>query len=241
MFQAHINVEYCNSVRLIKYICKYVNKGSDMAVFRLENENGIIDEIIQYLMGRFINSNEAVWHVLSFAIHEGYPSVVHLSVHVENGQRVYFTAENAQARAANPPRTTLTAFFLLCHQDPFARTLLYPEVPKYYTWNAARKKVCRRKQSVPAPGHNVRASDAFARVYTVHPSNDKCYFLRFLLHTVRGPISFTDLKTINGEVCETYREACQRLGSLENDQHWDRTLLKACATCFPSQLRDLSR
>ena len=27
-FNAHINVEYYNSVKAIKYICKYVNKGS---------------------------------------------------------------------------------------------------------------------------------------------------------------------------------------------------------------------
>ncbi|EPB66545.1 phage tail component protein [Ancylostoma ceylanicum] len=51
MFEAHINVEYCNSITSIKYICKYVNKGRNMVVFRLENENGAIDEIMQYLMG----------------------------------------------------------------------------------------------------------------------------------------------------------------------------------------------
>ena len=44
-FKAHINVEYCNSVKSIKYICKYVTKGSDMAVFSLQNPN---DEITQY-------------------------------------------------------------------------------------------------------------------------------------------------------------------------------------------------
>jgi hypothetical protein len=32
-FNAYTNVEFCSSVKSIKYICKYVNKGSDMAVF----------------------------------------------------------------------------------------------------------------------------------------------------------------------------------------------------------------
>ncbi|GFW91034.1 ATP-dependent DNA helicase [Trichonephila clavipes] len=38
-YNAHINVEFCSSVKSIKYICKYVHKGSDMAVFRVENTN----------------------------------------------------------------------------------------------------------------------------------------------------------------------------------------------------------
>ncbi|GFS92037.1 ATP-dependent DNA helicase [Trichonephila clavipes] len=145
-FKAHINVEYCNSAKSIKYICKYVNKGSDMAVFGIGNVAALLDEINQYQLGRYISSNEAVWRILSFPIHERYPTVVHLAVHLENGHRVYFTADNVRARALVPPAATLTAFYSLCQDDLFAKILLYSEVPKFYTWNASTKKFQRRKQ-----------------------------------------------------------------------------------------------
>jgi hypothetical protein len=38
-FNAHINVEACMSVKSIKYVCKYINKGSDMAAFGVQEEN----------------------------------------------------------------------------------------------------------------------------------------------------------------------------------------------------------
>jgi hypothetical protein len=64
MFQAHINVESCQSVKSIKYICKYVNKGSDQAVFQLQKSGPILDEIQAFQLGRYISSNEAVWRTL---------------------------------------------------------------------------------------------------------------------------------------------------------------------------------
>ncbi|GBN20200.1 hypothetical protein AVEN_149932-1, partial [Araneus ventricosus] len=219
MFHAHMNVEYCKSVKSIKYICKYIHKGSDMAVFGIKKANER-DEVSNYQLGRYISSNEAVWRVLSFPIHERHPTVVHLSVHLENGQRVYFSRENAQAVASEPPRTTLTAFFELCKQDPFARTLLYPEVPRYYTWDTGRKVFIRRKKGTPVFGSDVVASEALERVYTVHPNNSECFFLRMLLHTIKGPTSYAMLKTVEGRVCYTFREACQKLGLLEDDEHW---------------------
>ncbi|GFQ71286.1 helitron_like_N domain-containing protein [Trichonephila clavata] len=130
MFCAHINVEYCNSIKSIKYVCKYINKGSDMAVFDVTSSDGIArNEVNQYEMGRYISSNEAVWRILNFPIHERHPTVIHLSVHLENGQRVYFTEGNAAERALFAPETTLTAFFRLCNEDEFARTLFYHQVP----------------------------------------------------------------------------------------------------------------
>jgi len=135
-FKAHINVEYCHSVKSIKYIIsKYVKKGSDMAVLGVAAENSN-DEITHFQMGRYISSNEAMWHIFSFPIHERQPTIVHLSVHLENGQRVYFTTENVLQRVERPPFTmTLTSFFEMCQNDDFSRTLLYSEMPRYYTWN----------------------------------------------------------------------------------------------------------
>ncbi|XP_075210425.1 uncharacterized protein LOC142317760 [Lycorma delicatula] len=110
-----------------------------MAVFSVQSQNSVrnavrhIDEIAQYQAGRYISSNEAAWRMFSFPMHERNPAVVHLAVHLENGQRVYFTDANVQQRAFNPPGTTLTAFFTLCQEDAYARTLMYSEVPSYYT------------------------------------------------------------------------------------------------------------
>ena len=72
-----VNVEYCNSVKSIKYICKYVNKGSDMAIVQLESNNN--GEIAQYQLGRYISTNEAFWRIFSCPIHDRYPAVVHLT------------------------------------------------------------------------------------------------------------------------------------------------------------------
>lgn len=60
-FNAHINVESCSSVKSIKYICKYINKGEDMAVVGINDADSPSDEIRQYVMGRYVSSNSATW------------------------------------------------------------------------------------------------------------------------------------------------------------------------------------
>ncbi|XP_049316968.1 uncharacterized protein LOC125779739 [Bactrocera dorsalis] len=219
IFQSHITLEYCNSVKSIKYICKYVNKGSDMAVFEVPDADNRNDEITRYQMGRCVSSNEAIW---------------------QNGQRVYFTTENIQQRAAQPPATTLTAFFRLCETDTFARSLLYTDVPQYYTWNTSSKEFQRRKQGTAVDGHpGIYSTDALGRMYTIHPNNAECFYLRLLLVNVQAPRSFEDLKIVDGHLCETYREACHLLHLLENDSHWESTLQDACVSSLPQQIRML--
>ena len=57
--------------------------------------------------------------------------------------------DNALDQASgNPPKTRL--FCTLCRMDSFAKTLLYVDVPKYYTCN--KKTWSRRKQGTNVAG-----------------------------------------------------------------------------------------
>ncbi|GBM86450.1 hypothetical protein AVEN_108459-1 [Araneus ventricosus] len=79
-----------------------------MAVVEINNATtGANLEIARYQMGRYIDSNEVVSRILHFIIHDRYPTDVHLSLHLEIGQRVYFIQDNAHERATQPPDTTL--------------------------------------------------------------------------------------------------------------------------------------
>ncbi|GFQ84634.1 uncharacterized protein TNCT_429421 [Trichonephila clavata] len=195
-------------------------------------------------MGRYISSNEAIWRILSFSIHEREPFVQHLAVHLENGQRVYFTEENFLQRALEPPKTTLTAFFTLCQKPDvfgqFAKTLLYTDVLRYFTWNNSGKKWEPRKQGEPHPSiTGIFKAKALGRLYTVHPKQCECFFLRLLLVNVPGPTSFKFLRTINGQVFNTYQDACKELQLLEGDNHWDITLAESALTSIPHVIRQL--
>ncbi|KAL8621594.1 hypothetical protein ACOMHN_026265 [Nucella lapillus] len=237
-FNCHINVEICRSIKSIKYVLKYVHKGTDQAVFQLQkagtaqqedHQQNNMDEISMFQNARYIGSIEAGWRLLGNDIHERFPMVQRLSVHLENGQRVYFRQDNAMDRAHGPPpATTLTAFFQLCNEDPSAIKLKYPEVPEQYTWQLTRKQWQKRKRG-----------KAIGRMYTISPRQGECYFLRLLLNVVKGPKSYDHLKTVNGEVCATFREARQKQGLLEDDQHLQLAMEEACATQSPKLLRDL--
>ncbi|UYV69292.1 hypothetical protein LAZ67_6003153 [Cordylochernes scorpioides] len=76
-------------------------------------------------------------------------------------------------------------------------------------------------------------------VYTVHPNFAEFFYLRMLLHSVLGPTSFAALKTINGVLCQTYKDACLHLGLLENDQQWHHCIQEAVLSESPLKIREL--
>jgi hypothetical protein len=69
------------------------------AIWRFFQTPDTNDEITHYQVGRYVSCNEAIWGIFSFPIHERHPTVVHLAVHLENGQRVYCNTSNVAQRA----------------------------------------------------------------------------------------------------------------------------------------------
>ncbi|XP_021750714.1 ATP-dependent DNA helicase PIF1-like [Chenopodium quinoa] len=65
------------------------------------------------------------------------------------------------------------------------------------------------------------------------------FFLRLLLDHVKGPESFEHLRTINGIVYSTFREAAEKLGLMENDASIRDCLHEASNSKMLSSLRRL--
>ena len=43
------------------------------------------------------------------------------------------------------------------------------------------------------------------------------FFLRMLLYNIKGPTCYEDLRIVNGELCESFHEACIKLGLFMDD------------------------
>ncbi|XP_073017823.1 uncharacterized protein [Primulina eburnea] len=80
-YGAHINVEWCNQSRAIKYLFKYINKGHDRVTASfyqsLDNENfgKTVDEVNMYYDCRYISPCEAAWRIFGFEIQYRDPPV----------------------------------------------------------------------------------------------------------------------------------------------------------------------
>ncbi|GBM77967.1 hypothetical protein AVEN_239494-1 [Araneus ventricosus] len=87
----------------------------------------------------------------------------------------------------------------------FYRTFIYRDVTRYCTCVSWRKDFSIKTIGKPVPVHDAVASDAFGRLYEVYPNNAEFFFPSMPLRTMPEPTSFTDVKTINGAACHTYK------------------------------------
>ena len=219
-FNCHINVEFARSPTSCKYLYKYVCKGNDRAMVRseVEGQEGR-DEIAEYQDLRSVGSSEAVWHLMAYPIARKYPAVQALRVHLEGEHQVNFDEGQEEAALENGRNTELTAFFAINKDLSSEDQLQYVDMPKKFRYETTSKAWILRKNK----------SDTIGRVHSVNPVAGDVFYLRLLLHNeqCKGKKSFEDLRTINGEVCASFKETCTKLGLLQDDNEWHQALTEA--------------
>src|SRR5438105_13953126 len=58
------------------------------------------------------------------------------------------------------------------------------------------------------------------RLYYVNPTEGERFYLQMLLMIVKGAPTYEDIRTYNGVVYQTFKEACAARGLLSDDKEW---------------------
>ena len=95
------------------------------------------NEVRIHLDSRYVSACEGVWRLLAFKMHEEWPNVYRLQLHLEGEHNVTFREESTTAEVedrAENATSTLIQFFNECAQDENAHQYLYQEFPQHYVW-----------------------------------------------------------------------------------------------------------
>ena len=76
-------------------------------------------------------------------------------------------------------------------------------------------------------------------MYTAAPNQGERFYLRLLLLHVPCATSFENLRTVNGEMFDTFKAAALALELLEDDTVWIKCMEEAAAVHMPAALRNL--
>lgn len=236
MFNCHINVEVCSSIKAVKYLFKYIYKGHDSASVSVNeaDSNGNIDEIKQYRDARWVTPPEALWRIYGFELSKNSPSVIQLQLHLPNMHMVSFQDRQDIQQVLDregADKSMLTEYFEANRVHEHARDILYRDFPEWYTWQKGKNKKFWQIRK--------RQGGQVGRIVSAHPAEGERYYLRVLLNHVTGATSYEDLRTVDGEILPSFREAAERRGLIEADNTLDECLTECELFQMPSSLRRL--
>ncbi|ONM40046.1 hypothetical protein ZEAMMB73_Zm00001d044149 [Zea mays] len=234
LFNCRINVEACGSIKAVKYLFKYIYKGHDRASVVMRDASKAdddVDEIKQYKDARWVTPPEALWRIYGFELSQISPPVMQLQLHLPNMHMVSFHERQMVERVVNRPgvdRSMLIAYFEANSLHKEARGILYRDFPEWYTWQSGKGKVWQQRKR--------DTGGQVGRIVSAHPAEGERYYLCVLLNHVTGATSYVDLRTVDGVMLPTFREAAERRGLLESDNTLDECLTERALFQIPSAL-----
>ncbi|XP_074342147.1 uncharacterized protein LOC141679582 [Apium graveolens] len=180
------------TLQIIEISVKYCLKGHDTATMCLRKktnnkkgctttitpEKRLLDEVKQYLDGRYVCASEASWRIFGFDIHSRWPFVERLPLHLPNDKHVSFKgSQNLQEvfDNAGTKKSKLEAWFDTNKTYAEAPNLTYSEFPSKFTWH-------------PQPGiwKQRKRGDVIGRLAKVHSSSGELLYLCMLLLRIKG-------------------------------------------------------
>ena len=108
-FKCHINVEYCASISVIKYLFLYHFRGEDMVTEELD----FSDEVRTFRARKFISAFYAHWRIMKFDMVRCKPAVHQLPVRLHEEQSVTYEANAKSGRTVLKEKkySMLTEYF----------------------------------------------------------------------------------------------------------------------------------
>ncbi|XP_057792157.1 uncharacterized protein LOC131008997 [Salvia miltiorrhiza] len=236
-YGGHVNVEWCNQSRSVKYLFKYINKGNDRVTtsFYQSNTGGevqkCVDEVKLYYDCRYISPCEAMWRILGFVVQFKDPPVKRLSFHLPDEQFVVFSESDPVDVVLDRKTVSRTIFSEWMKANkiyPEGRSLTYAQYPTKFRWNEEDSVWQPRKK-----GYSI------GRLVFIAPGSGELYYFRCLLNIVRGVTCYEEIRCVDGIQYDNFRDACFALGLLEDDKEYIDGIIEASHWASAKSLRSL--
>lgn len=130
LWEGHANVKYAATVQLFEYLYKYLFKGPSKTNYDVTLDGKVVDEISEWLKGRYLCATEAAWRMFGYNTYDRWPHVVCLPVHLPGQQWIVFDA-GEEANALDAHVSPLQRYFYR-PTGPTFDTLTYNEYYETY-------------------------------------------------------------------------------------------------------------
>ncbi|XP_076881582.1 uncharacterized protein LOC143529741 [Bidens hawaiensis] len=181
---------------------------------------------------RYLSACKAAWRIFAFDVHYMVPAVTRLPFHLPGQQQVIYGPEEDIEDVLTKTSNSVSMFTGRMEANrnyEHVKRLSYAEFPTQFVW----------KKTSPPKWVERQSGFAIGRIHAVPASFDEAYYLRILLNKVKGPKCFEDIRTVDGFVCDSFRDACYRRGLLDDDKEYIEAIEEAGHTANGYYLRNL--